>query len=156
MIRYLLYGVIFLAASALSPAQAANKHTISGVEASQRKLIESNIKAYTGLTRFFVISISFPGAERTGGHHQDLLDWLEYHIRLYAGHSHLTVKAPFSAQVPDADQLLSGAYPAMDYVFVPYAGLDDKAAVRTSIKRALGLAPTVGFRYITNYWSVPE
>lgn len=156
MIRYPLYGVIFLAASALSPAQAAYKHAISGVEASQRKLIESNIKAYTGLTQFFVISISFPGAERTGGHHQDFLDWLEYHIRLYAGRSHLTVKAPFSAQIPDAAQLLSGAYPAMDFAFVPYAGANDKAAVRASIERALGLAPAVGFRYTTNYWAVPE
>jgi len=156
MIRYLLYGVIFLAASALPPAQAANKHAISAVEASQRKLIESNIKAYTGLARFFVISISFPGAERVGGHHQDFIDWLEYHIRLDAGHTHLSIEAPFGAQIPDAAYLLPGAPPAMDYVFVSYSGADDKAAVRASIERVLGLAPTVGFRYITNYWSVPD
>lgn len=156
MNRYLLGGIIFVTAAAFPLAQAASKHEISGVEARQRQLIESNIKAYTGLTRFFVISISFPGAERIGGHHQDFIDWLEYHIRLDAGHSHLTVEAPFGAQIPDVAYLLPGAHPAMDYFFVSYAGADDKAAVRASIERALGLAPTVGFRYITNYWSVPE
>jgi hypothetical protein len=156
MIRYLLCGIIFVTAAALPLAQAASKHEISGVEARQRQLIESNIKAYTGLTRFFVISISFPGAERIGGHHQDFVNWLEYHIQLYAGHKPLTVKAPLSAQVPDVAQLLSGAYPAKDYVFVRYRGVEDKAAVRAAIERALGLAPSVGFRYTTDYWSVPE
>lgn len=156
MIRYLLCGIIFLTASSLPLAQAANTSEVSGFEARQRQLIESNIKAYTGLTRFFVISVSFPGAERIGGNHQDFLDWLDHHIKLYAGHNPPTVKASFNAQVPDIAQLLSSAFPAKDYVFVRYGGPKDKVAVRAAIDRALGLAPSMGFRYITDYWSVSE
>lgn len=156
MIRYLLCGIIFVTAAALPLAQAANTSEVSGLEAGQRQQIESGIKAYTGLTRFFVISVGFPGAERVAGNHQDFLYWLGHHIKVYARRNPLTHKASFNAQVPDVAQVLSSSFPARGYVFVRYDGPKDKAAVCAAIERALGVAPNMGFRYITDYWSVSE
>lgn len=156
MIRCLLSAIIFSMAPALSLAQAANASKVSGWEAGQRRLVESGIKAYTGLTRFFVISVSFPRAEKVGDHHQDFLNWLDRHIKIYAEHELRTPRGSFNPQTPDLAQVLFSSAPARGYVFFGYSGPEDKAAVRAAINRALRSAPTMGFRYKTDYWSVSE
>lgn len=156
MIRYVLFGMIFMTGAALPLANAASTSEVSGLEAGQRQQIESGIKAYTGLTRFFVISVGFPGAERVAGNHQDFLDWLGHHIKVYAGHDPSIHKASFNAQASDVAQVLSRSCPAKGYVFISYGDPRDKAAVIAAIEQALSLAPSMGFRYTTDYWSVSE